>query len=106
MRFTGRRAALAAGRARWWCLCEFVVELFRDESGGLSAPVAAPSVRASRIPGVCRVLKKMLVAGAAVSLFAGAALAQETPSARGQNADKKPPAAATAEPNAGVLFQP
>ncbi len=51
-------------------------------------------------------LRKVLLAGAAASLVAGLAMAQETPPARALNADKKPPAATTAEPNAGVLFQP
>ena len=55
--------------------------------------------------------RKVLLAGAALSLVAGllpanGALAQETPPAKALNADKKPAAATTAEPNAGVLFQP
>src|SRR3954447_21168669 len=52
-------------------------------------------------------LRKILFAGAALSLAAGVSLAQETPPGRIQpNAEKKPPAATTAEPNAGVLFAP
>lgn len=47
------------------------------------------------------------MAGAAMALAAGMACAQEAQPGRVQaNADKKPPAATTAEPNAGVLFQP
>jgi carboxypeptidase C (cathepsin A) len=53
-------------------------------------------------------LRKSLFVGAAFSLVAGMALAQETPPAgKAQpNAEKKPVATSTAEPNAGVLFQP
>lgn len=67
-------------------------------------------------------LRKVLLAGAALSFFAGAALAQPpaadrpagdrpqaaaraAPTAQ-QSEGKKPDAAATADPNAGVLFKP
>ncbi|HEY8003947.1 MAG TPA: hypothetical protein VIE16_06955, partial [Phenylobacterium sp.] len=46
--------------------------------------------------------RNILLAGAAASMVAGAAMAQE---ARALNADKKP-SGATAEPNRGVLFSP
>jgi hypothetical protein len=47
--------------------------------------------------------RKVLLAGAGLSLVAGLAMAQETPPAKALNADKKPAAATTAEPTAGVL---
>jgi carboxypeptidase C (cathepsin A) len=54
-------------------------------------------------------MKKLVLAGACLSLLAGAALAQETPAERtaAPNAQaKKPEAAASAAPNQGVLFTP
>jgi carboxypeptidase C (cathepsin A) len=54
-------------------------------------------------------MKKLLVAGACLSLLAGAALAQETPAERRAPPNpeaKKPEANASAAPNQGVLFTP
>jgi carboxypeptidase C (cathepsin A) len=54
-------------------------------------------------------MKKLLVAGACLSLLAGAALAQETPADRHAPPNpqaKKPEAGASAAPNQGVLFTP
>ena len=51
-------------------------------------------------------LKNVLLAGAALSLAAGLAAAQESPSSKAPTNDKKPAPAAAAEPNSGVLFQP
>lgn len=54
-------------------------------------------------------MKKLLVAGACLSLLAGAALAQETPAERRAPPNpeaKKPEAGASAAPNQGVLFTP
>jgi hypothetical protein len=60
-----------------------------------------------------KLLRKTLFVGAALSLIAGLALAQESPArsdAIGKNPEaatgRKPDAATTADPNAGVLFQP
>ncbi len=60
-----------------------------------------------------KLLRKTLFVGAALSLVAGLALAQESPArsdAIGKNPEaatgRKPDATATADPNAGVLFQP
>ena len=50
-------------------------------------------------------LRKILLAGAGLSLVAGMAMAAE-PSTPPAGASKKPEASATAEPNAGVLFAP
>ena len=55
-------------------------------------------------------LRKVLLAGAGLSLIAGLAFAQPPapgrPAAAQQTEGKKPEAGATAEPNAGVLFKP
>ena len=54
-----------------------------------------------------KLLRKTLFVGAALSMFATLALAQETPTGKPQaGGEKKPAAATTSEPNAGVLFQP
>jgi carboxypeptidase C (cathepsin A) len=52
-------------------------------------------------------LREILFAGAAFCLTATVAAAQEAPTGKPQTgAEKKPVATSTAEPNAGVLFQP